>query len=799
MARDEFDRLLKEGIIRRSDSSWSSPLHMVPKPDGSWRPCGDYRALNNITIPDRYPVPHIEDFTLTLAGKKYFSRLDLKSAFHQLRMHPDDICKTAVTTPFGLFEFTRMPFGLKNAAQTFQRFIDEVTRDLDFAYAYIDDLFVGSESKEEHFIHLESLFKRLKEFGLKINQKKSEFGLKEITFLGYTIDKNGVRPPEAKITTIKDIIPPSTVKGIQRFIGMINYYRRCIPATSKLIIPLLQMIEGKSRNDRLSWTEEKLLAFEAIKDALSKAITIFHPVQNAPLRLVTDASDTAVGATLEQIVKGRIQPIGLFSKKLNTKYKSAYDRELEAIYLAIKHFSHQLEGCHFKILTDHKPITFAFNKRPESASPQQKRMLNYISQFSTDIEFISGSENTVADTLSRLEEITTITCNHELLVKISEAQLSDEEIKNFPSDSNLANSLKELPVPGFNKKMICDTTTSRPRSFVPVSLRREVFLNIHNLAHPGIRITKRLVKERFVWPNIDRDIAVWARTCVQCQRSKIQRHNRPPIGSFNEPDSRFTHIHMDLVGPLPQSQGHTYLLTIIDRFSKWLEVIPLKDSSAETIAHQFLFNWIARFGCPKILTTDRGANLIAAAFPHIHRLLGIKHLKTTPYHPSANGMIERTHRFLKGAIKAHENKNWFSRLPMILLGSRVAIKEDIAYSPAQLTLGTQLRLPTDFFESSDLPNVTHGFATQLHEQMEQLQPPKASRHGQRQTFIHKDLTKCTHIFIRSNNSGTLNQPYTGPYKVVSKHEQYFTILKDRKEQRINLEHIKPAFLLNEEP
>lgn len=395
-AKLEFEAMIEQGICQPSSSQWASPLHLVKKGNGDWRPCGDYRKLNNATVPDKYPLPHIQDFTYYLTGCSIFSKIDLVKAYYQIPVADEDRNKTAVTTPFGLFEFSRMPFGLRNAAQTFQRFIDTVLRGLKYCHGYIDDILVASKDEDEHRLHLEEIFQRLQKYGLSINATKSKFGESEIEYLGYMISQQGIRPTEGRVNALINFEKPNNISELRKYLGITNFYHRFIKNAATLLAALNKYLKGASKRDKrpIDWTTEAEEAFEKSKRQLADTTLLAHPLENTSLVLKTDASNFAIDAVLEQRQDGQWKPLGFFSKKLSEaqcKY-STYDGELLAMFAGLKFFKHMAEGRDVTILTDHKPLQYAFVQASDKASERQRKQLDFIGQITTKIVYVSGKK-----------------------------------------------------------------------------------------------------------------------------------------------------------------------------------------------------------------------------------------------------------------------------------------------------------------------------------------------------------------------------------------------------------------------
>ena len=433
----------------------------------------------------------------------------------------------------------------------------------------------------------------------------------------------------------------------------------------------------------------------------------------------------------------------------------------------------------------------------ERASLRQTRHLAFIAEFTTDIRYVKGETNFVADALSR----PSVSAIHDGPVidykALSLDQANDAEFTRLRHSTTSTMNFKLLK--SFDNQLIwCDESTGHNRPYLTAKFRRQVFSNLHGLGHPSHRATRPLINTRFVWHGMNIDIARWCRTCKGCQTAKVSRHNTPVFGKFTEPTQRFDHVHVDIVGPLPYADGFRYLLTCVDRFTRWPEAIPMIDIRAETVADAFFSGWIARYGTPATITTDRSAQFESKLWDSLCNQFGIIRNRTTSYHPQSNGMVERFHRQLKAAIMAHESSNpWTITLPAVLLGVRSAVKERLGRSAAEMIYGTTLRLPGEFTKQYNVDANTdlENYSDKLRVAMSRLRlcPPRDTQ--QHNIFQFKEIATCTHVFLhRIAIAPPLTAPYDGPYKVVARSGRVMKILVKGKVETVSLNRVKPAHM-----
>ena len=510
-----------------------------------------------------------------------------------------------------------------------------------------------------------------------------------------------------------------------------------------------------------------------------------------------------------------------------------------------------VEGQNFTLYSDHQSLVPSMTKKSDPQTARQIYQLACISEFTTDIRYVEGKANIVADALSRppLDDAETATAN--AVTSPRNETTGDGTPNNRPKTSttpaikpetfeNLGNVINAVGQLGLNleemardqpldqdyvrlaadartglqfksvdlgvNKLIVDISNGPARPFVPFSWRRRVFEVVHNLGHPGIERTRQSIAAKFVWPSMREDTTKWARECLTCQRSKVLRNTIPPIGDFTVPNRRFDHWNVDLV-TLPVSNGFRYLLTAVDRFTRWPIAVPLKDMSAESVLDAFAHGLIATFGVPSAITTDRGGQFSSAIWRQLMTTWGVKTHFTTAYHPAANGLVERFHRRLKEALVAltkDEPSQWFWRLPCALLAIRTTLKPDVGASPADLVYGEGLAVPGTLLSeppASEAQERQQRTATlnELRLEVARLQPAETSAHRTPHLHIPTELQTATHVFIRRGGvQPRLTSPYVGPYRVISRDRNSYRIaLPGVGSESISIERLKPALASDE--
>ncbi|KAK7925333.1 hypothetical protein WMY93_007643 [Mugilogobius chulae] len=541
--------MLEQGVIKESCSPWAAPIVLVRKKDGSWRFCVDYRKLNAVTHKDAFPLPRIEETLTSLSKSEWFSTLDLASGYWQVEMHPDDREKTAFTTPLGLFEFERMPFGLCNAPATFQRLMQQCLNGqiAESLLVYLDDIIIYSADFSSHLQHLDQVFERLWQHGLKLKPDKCKLLQREVTFLGHVVDRNGVRPDPGKIKAVQDWSAPTTVKEVRAFLGLAGYYRRFVAGFAKIARPLNRLLTGIPANKRtqarkVHWTPECQHSFDALKAALTSAPILAYAHYEQPFIVYTDASNQGLGAVLSQVQDGHERVIAYASRSLhpteqNDANYSSFKLELLALKWAVtEKFKDYLTGAQFTIYTDNNPLA---HLQTANLGAVEQRWVAQLASFDYTVKYRSGKTNVNADVLSRFPVPTErdrmpedpgpmvaaveMTPNGE---EWKEAQALDPDIqtvrryvewKRFPkraerlSLSQTAQKLlqhwRRLEVRNdvlYRVVADKDTLEERPQIVCPNTRREEVWRSVHEAgAHFGPEKTLSRLRQQFYWPGME--------------------------------------------------------------------------------------------------------------------------------------------------------------------------------------------------------------------------------------------------------------------------------------------------------
>jgi hypothetical protein len=767
--RDQVDskigQMLQAGIIEPSTSPWASNLLVVRKKSGDIRLCTDWRQLNACTVKDAYPLPHLQQAMDALVGCSWFSTIDCRQGYHQVEVAEEDRHKTAFYSTRGLMQFRKMGFGMCNAPATFQRLMELVMSGLSWevVLTYIDDIIVFSKSFEEHLARLSLVFERLRKAGLKLHRAKSVFGHREVLYLGHLVSQEGIAPDPGKVDAIRNMRSPASADEVKRFLGMLGFYRRFIHGFSETARVLH---EASQRSRDFEWTSECERAFGELKARLTAAPVLRLPDFSKQFVLSCDSSNVAVGAVLSQLHDGAELPVAFASRTLNKAERnySATDRELLALVWSLKHFrTYLLSVPSFTVYSDHRPLQgLLATKDPEG---RLARWLTTLQQFSFSLFYRPGRDNVVPDALSRVAG----TC---LQPRWDGAQLHSEQLQ----DPLLSRTFQALAsgIDGLSdtwaaqvRELMGEASVSaagvlqfRGKPVIPAHLRMHFLQQAHSCdqsGHLGVDRTVTRLMERCWWPQLRRDAEHWVASCAECLAKKNPaRPQRAPLQATCQPTAPWQLVQIDIKGPLPRStDGNAYILSMCDAFSKWMETAALAAIDAVTVAEALLKAVVLRHGAPQVLHSDQGRQFESDVFTRLCERLGVEKTRTSPFHPSGNGIVERGNRTLGDMLATVVSENqldWDRKLPFVTWAYNTSVHSTTGLSPFQVLHGWPPRLPMDsWLIGGDDPAADgdpNGF---LQRTQRNLQTAFDSVHGRlRQAQIERN---------RQANEGARFEPY----------------------------------------
>lgn len=697
----ELDRMLALDVIEVSHSPWNSPVVLVRKANGQARLCLDSRKVNQLTIKDAYPLPLIDGIFSRLDETRFISSIDLKDAFWQVELDLRSREKTAFTVPGRpLYQFKRMPFGLCNAPQTLCRLMDLVIPQplRESVIVYLDDLLVVSEKFETHVNLLEQVARCLRKSGLTINVEKSKFCMTEVRYLGYIVGNGCLKADPDKVAAILEFPVPATVRQVRRFLGMTGWYRRFIANYADVAAPITDLL---SPTDKLKWNDTAQEAFNKLKLCLTSAPILTHPDFKRPFIIQCDASSTGVGSVLYQLDDEDVEhPIAYMSKKLNSAQRNYSVTELEcwAAVLSVKKFRGYVEGHPFKIVTDHASLKWLMSQK--DLAGRLARWSLKLQGFDFSIEHRKGKLNVVPDALSRanMDELDAAPC---LMIDLESPQFDEEtysKMRGVVLDEG--DRLPDLKVEG---KLVFIRTeprgvelseTSLWKLWVPVGLTENVVKSAHDpplSAHSGIGKTIARLREQLYWPGLSTQVRSYINSCSVCKETKAPNMVlRPPMGKAFTTNRPWQNLYIDLLGPYPRSKsGNTNLLIVLDNFSKFVLLKPLRKASAGLICNYLESDVFLLFGVPNIVVSDNGSQFVSREFAALLKRFGIGHVTTAVYSPQANAS-ERVNRSIIAAIRSYLEEDqslWDKNITSICSALRTTKHSSTGHTPYYLVFG----------------------------------------------------------------------------------------------------------------
>ncbi|KAL0550034.1 hypothetical protein IC582_014530 [Cucumis melo] len=808
----QLQELLDKGFIRPSVSPWGAPVLFVKKKDGSMRLCIDYRELNKVTVKNRYPLPRIDDLFDQLQGATVFSKIDLRSGYHQLRIKDEDVPKTAFRSRYGHYEFIVMSFGLTNAPAVFMDLMNRVFREfLDtFVIVFIDDILIYSKTEAEHEEHLRLVLQTLRENKLYAKFSKCEFWLKQVSFLGHVVSKAGVSVDPAKIEAVTGWTRPSTVSEVRSFLGLAGYYRRFVENFSRIATPLTQLTR---KGAPFVWSKACEDSFQTLKQKLVTAPVLTVPDGSGSFVIYSDASKKGLGCVLMQ--QGKVVAYASRQLKSHEQNYPTHDLELAAVVFALKIWRHYLYGEKIQIFTDHKSLKYFFTQK--ELNMRQRRWLELVKDYDCEIPYHLGKANVVADALSRK-----VSHSAALITRQAPLHRDLERAEIAVSVGAVTMQLAQLTVQPTLRQKIIDAQSNDPylvekrglaeagqtaefslssdggllferRLCVPSdsAVKTELLSEAHSSPfsmHPGSTKMYQDLKRVYWWRNMKREVAEFVSKCLVCQQVKAPRQK--PAGLLQPlsiPEWKWENVSMDFITGLPRTlRGFTVIWVVVDRLTKSAHFVPGKSTyTASKWAQLYMSEIVRLHGVPVSIVSDRDARFTSKFWKGLQTAMGTRLDFSTAFHPQTDGQTERLNQVLEDMLRACALEfpgSWDSHLHLMEFAYNNSYQATIGTAPFEALYGKCCRSPVCWDEvgeqrlmGPELVQSTNEAIQKIRSRMHTAQSRQKSYADVRRKDLEFEIGDKVFLkvapmkgVLRFERRGKLSPRFVGPFEILER-------------------------------
>lgn len=798
-----LDLLEEKGIVEKikGPTTWLSNLVIVEKADGSLRLCLDPRDLNRAIIKESFPIPTLDDVMSKLAGKRIFSVIDQSEGFFQLKLDRESSELCAFSSPYGNYRFLRMPMGIKSAPEIFMRKNYEIFGDIEGLLIYFDDFIIFADTEEEHDRILKKVFQRAREHNIRFNKRKCKFRLNEVKFLGHIVSAAGLKMDPERINAISDIKTPTTVKELQRFLGMVTYVSKFISNLAELTSPLRELLK---RGVEWQWGTPQQESFQKIKDSLAAAPILQYFDPNKPIVVQADASQNGLGACLLQ----ESLPVAFASRSLSEAEQgySQIEKELLAIVFSCEKFHQYIYGHRVVIESDHKPLETIVNKKKISkATARIQKLLLRLLKYELLVQYKPGKYMHIADALSRAA-LTTEDADDLDMTKAIHAvskyfPISPEKRAKFQVETDrdpVLRRVKEYHQQGWprSKKQVdapCryyyNLTSNitedegllfmNDKLIVPNSLRQEMVKLIHE-GHQGMTKSKKLGRSTLFWPGMSRDIEDVIANCSKCLEH-LPKNRKEPLIPHELPDGPWQKLGLDLA-----QYANRHYLVIKDFYSKYIVSMELKSTKSSAIIVELLKIFMC-FGMPQACVADN-VPFNSAEFKNFCKERDIECIFSSPYHSQSNGMAESGVKIVKKILKKAGHQNLVNGL----LNYNNTPVADLPYTPAQMLSGRNLKCIIPVTRQFLHPQIVDH--NQVKQSLQELQE-KQKQYYDRQTALLPPLQEGNSVRVRKDGKwkeARVIKPHDAPRSYLVQTMEGATFRRNRRDLRRARNRVKKA-------